>query len=162
MTPDIIVYGSPDDRTTATVLRVAQGNPTLRSIEVSADRPMRIFCAFEAGPSRPAFDRTYRFDQYPARCGTREHGHIILVYALGAPPKGGVFCTICAPKGGPADEHDHWPERPARELDPLLRAGLRELAWDYVFSYEDEPGPRGQRAFEVRCALERMEKRAQR
>jgi hypothetical protein len=138
------------------VLRVAQGDPTLRSIEVSADRPMRIFCAFESGPSRPAFDRTYRFDQYPARCGTREQGHN--VYALGAPPKGGVFCTICAPKGGPDDEHDHWPARPARELD----LGLRALMWSYVLTHEDEPGPRGLRARETRRLLERAEQLAQR
>jgi hypothetical protein len=154
MTPDIIVYGSPDDRTTAAVLRIAQGNPSFRSIEVSADRPVRIFGAFEAGPSRPVFSRTYRFDQYLARCGTREQGHSVLVYARGELPKGGVLCTICAPKGTPEDEHDHWPERPARELDP----GLRALMWGYVLMNEDDPGPRGQRAFEMRLALERAEK----
>jgi hypothetical protein len=156
---DIIVYNSPDDQTSAAVLRIAQGDPSLRSIEVSADRPMRICRPYgpDDGPVFPAPLRTYRFDQYPARCGTREQGHNVLVYALGAPPKGGVFCTICAPKGEPADEHDHWPERPARALDPLLRAGLRALAWEYVQTHEDESGPRGQRAFDVRCMLERAE-----
>jgi hypothetical protein len=78
----------------------------------------------------------------------------VLVYALGAPPKGGVFCTICAPKGQPDDEHDHWPARPARDLDP----GLRALMWGYVLTNENKPGPRGQRAFEMRRALERAEK----